>query len=118
MYFPIGAPSVYSQDLPSNPRNANYVLQDGLDIRRDNGTGELIPGLGNESDTPSTTSASNTQQSSPSIDGLQQDGSQPGSGNAPSASFHGLVGMQSARNGQIFATITADSITVWQVKVW
>ena len=111
MYFPIGAPSVYSQDLPTKPRDADGVLQDGLETTRKGNNGELISGVGSDSDTTNSTSASDTLRSNSSDRLNRQD-------DAGTGRYDGLVGMQSSRSGQIFATITFDSITIWQAKVY
>ena len=120
MYFPIGAPSVYSQDLPNIRRDANHVVQDGLDEKKKNeARNELIPGL-NEDTGPSTPSAApgtpRSQNNSPSVNGSRRDGTMQAHRSRPTSSL-GLAGMQSARSGQLFATITSDSITIWQAKV-
>ena len=116
MYFPIGAPSVYSQDLPAVPRDATHVSDDGLNGIRDEEDHDLMTGREEELTGDTFNGASNPRQPSPLKELTSVDAVQPNQHDTPKGQA-GLMGMQSARSGQIFATITTDSITVWQSRV-
>ena len=113
MYFPLGAPSVYSHDLPSRPRDANQFLQDGLFDQQNASTAELVPGLGPPTDAPIQDSSASAQEQA-SVRPRVQDGQACGDHKQRE---HSLIGMQASRSGHVFATISSDTITVWQTKV-
>ncbi|KAL9081805.1 MAG: hypothetical protein Q9159_007012 [Coniocarpon cinnabarinum] len=111
MYFPLGAPSVYSQDVPTRPRETSQVSNDGVDAGALVGQGTLISDRVDESQTLGDEPTFSGQSPPSSQDSqLENDGT---------GLYHrGLTGLQASRNGHIFATITGDTITVWQTKAY
>lgn len=130
MYWPIGAPSVYEQDIPTLKSD---VTNDGLPRSPSQQPESLIPDL----EKHSVADSNSLQNLEPATNGtgvgshgshLDHRLDRNGSANErPQRDYFKLksnesdgstiLGVKSSRAGHIFATITREALTVWQTKV-
>jgi len=128
MYWPLGAPRIYAI---SSSRNADFrpiVSHDGLSQpdhpdQRSDANSHLYP----DSAAPLDTSFSPVTPVTPLTPGIkpvyddqpEENGSDLPDGPAPLIlpSREPIVALRMARLGQMFAVITATSLTIWQTKV-
>jgi hypothetical protein len=147
MYWPVGTPRIYAAKLPAVISPPVYDSDDGsAELVRNslsassgsgNGDGEDDEGfeevkelpeeedddaLGQDGqkvgekevvdqdmlDVPKKNRADRADSTTSSISGLGKDG-EPGRGD--------IIALKVARNGFLFATITASELTIWQMKV-
>lgn len=107
MYWPIGAPNVYSLSRHSLPASSIVHSDDGL--KDNSSTGST-----------STSTPSNASQeqipAEPALNGhaARQDESSPGE--APSPLDSEMIDAKISRGGSVFVTLTRSSLMVWQTK--
>ncbi len=129
MYWPIGAPRVYATAEHETTRRSSVELEEEEEVtstvsrpdeRRNGKEGFAEPGREQRSElsspSPETAVKSEDPASQNSIKGDRRNdgelkGTQKGNGTA-------LLGLQVARHGHLFATITSNSLTIWQTQVW
>lgn len=107
MYWPIGAPNVYS--LSRHPLS----LHDSAIVHSDDG---LHDGTSSASaSTPSDASHEQTQ-SEPAPNGRAKSPDEPAAPEGPSALDSEIVDATISRGGSVFMTLTRSSLMVWQTK--
>lgn len=116
MYWPIGAPTVYEQDLAGG--DFHHAIDDSSS--KEANSQDLISG-------PSTTQSEESLEPLPAIEDINGHGTPMLGGEKHGILSHkhleqpqkdsGIIAMQPSRSGQIFATITLDALTIWEARV-
>ena len=130
MYWPIGAPSIYEQDLRI-PDGA--LSDDGLNQSTQQKSESLIPDLEKQNVSPSGSPPDDeggTNGISTDDDGPQTQSQEDTNGfvggtfkekspgvNAQRRDDSAIIGVKSSRTGHLFVTITRTTLSVWQTKV-
>lgn len=128
MHWPIGAPRLYEQAIPSSFGNVTLDglherVQDGNQYRQDKTVNEnLVSPRGGEGARQvyaPTIEEREGQEHTPEEDSAVQDEEPSGLEDLASdpEKAKEIIGIRVTRNGHSFATITATSITIWQTKV-
>ena len=116
MYWPIGAPRIYSDN--NSPAGATLESDDEAESR------ETTEDSGSLIDIPSVEADGNNETGS----GLQSGPPTPGSNRvgldhltsslkSPERHKDPILSLRISRTGHLFAVITATSLTIWQTKV-
>lgn len=137
MYWPVGTPRIYATSNSSLHANVNIIVSyDGLsppapdekDIDKTDGASLLTADSASSLDVPVPTPATPITPSTPftpaikpvehdvfdaSIESSDQNGREP----AGIPLKDPILALRVSRLGQIFAVITATSMTIWQAKV-
>lgn len=107
MYWPIGAPNVYS--LSRHPLS----LHDSAIVHSDDGLHDSTSSA--SASTPSDASHAQTQ-SEPAPNGRAKSPDEPAAPEGPSALDSEIVDATISRGGSVFMTLTRSSLMVWQTK--
>lgn len=107
MYWPIGAPNVYS--LSRHPLS----LHDSAIVHSDDGIHDSASSA--SASTPSDASHEQTQ-SEPALNGRAKSPDEPAAPEGPSALDSEIVDATISRGGSVFLTLTRSSLMVWQTK--
>lgn len=107
MYWPIGAPNVYS--LSRHPLS----LHDSAIVHSDDGLHDSTSSA--SASTPSDASHEQTQ-SQPAPNGRAKSPDEPAAPEGPSALDSEIVDATISRGGSVFMTLTRSSLMVWQTK--
>lgn len=122
MYWPVGAPRVYAAAHEKSARSAGSAnestskagLTDDRNEEHDveqEGRGGINSAKEDDSQTPRILSREQLQARERSLPDGESEVTQP------QEYGDNIIGLQVARNGQIFATITSTDLTVWQTRV-
>ncbi|KAK0795026.1 WD40 repeat protein [Friedmanniomyces endolithicus] len=105
MYWPLGAPKAYSLSKHATAPVRTSRSDDGVERSSASAT-TFRNSLGGAAD----------QEAKTVEEGSQRNGTQPNGGDLPDGSSNEILSAKLARSGDIFATITHSTLTVWQAK--
>ncbi|KAK0932541.1 WD40 repeat protein [Friedmanniomyces endolithicus] len=105
MYWPLGAPKAYSLSKHATAPARTSHSDDGVERSSASAT-TFRSSLGGAAD----------QEPKTVGEGSQRNGTQPNGGDLPDGSSNEILSAKLARSGDIFATITRSTLTVWQAK--
>ncbi|KAK8166845.1 RIC1-domain-containing protein [Phyllosticta citrichinensis] len=115
MYWPIGSPRVYATSQRQLARELRATTDDGIDAAPDSSSSPPRHAPGNAQDNLVTQGQNGTAQrflsASASTNGTLQ-----GSSDVEANIEGEIVAMRMSRSGQLFATITRSTLSIWQTK--
>ena len=120
MYWPIGAPRVYAADVEHHYDHRSSLSEDGLEdrpaesVERGNG-GRPVLGSGNSEEGRKLEKSGTVSEASITTNGYRSSEAK-GRASSKSTPKEPLIGLRVSRNGQMFATITASTLTLWQTR--
>ncbi|KAK8240168.1 RIC1-domain-containing protein [Phyllosticta capitalensis] len=120
MYWPIGSPRVYATSQRQLTRELRTTTDDGIDTapastRPDSSSSPPRHAPGNAND-DSVTQGQNGPAQRLSGASASTNGTLQGSGDVEGNIDGEIVALRMSRGGQVFATITRSTLTIWQTK--
>ncbi len=103
MYWPIGGPRAYEQELPNHPSQLSHDGINGPEKKSIRTISQDAIVYNGPSRSPVDQTTKKNSWETTSIPDQEDNGD--------------IIGMRVARQGHLFATITFSSLTVWQTKV-